>query len=116
MVKLVETIKRKEGTTHEEFVKYWKEIHAPIIAKNIPYLVRYVQHYPVQLDMKKEAPYDGIAELWWEDVESWQKSADWYLSSGNKAVYDSELNFCERSKTTRLLCTEFDVPMPKTNR
>ena len=31
MIKLISMLKRKPGTTHQEFLDYWFNIHAPLI-------------------------------------------------------------------------------------
>ena len=45
MVKYIALIKRKKGLSREEFVRYWKEVHAPLACKLVPGLRKYVQNY-----------------------------------------------------------------------
>ena len=42
MIKSLSLLVRKDGMTHEEFMKHWVEIHGPLALK-VPGLRRYVQ-------------------------------------------------------------------------
>ncbi|WP_293032307.1 EthD domain-containing protein [Natronococcus sp.] len=65
MYKHVALLVRKEGMSHDEFVDYWQTEHTPI-ARKIDGVVRYQQVLPTEPD---HAEFDGIAELYFEDVE-----------------------------------------------
>jgi len=47
MIKSVSLLTRKAGLSHEEFVKHWLEVHAPL-AHTVPGLRRYVQSHIVK--------------------------------------------------------------------
>jgi uncharacterized protein (TIGR02118 family) len=71
MIKTVGLLTRKDGWTHERFMKHWIEIHAPL-ARKVPGLRRYVQNH-IQGERKRldigetVIEIDGIAELWFDD-------------------------------------------------
>ncbi|MDG5820313.1 EthD domain-containing protein [Natronococcus sp. A-GB7] len=65
MYKHVALLVRQEGMSHEEFVDYWQTEHTPI-AREIDGVVRYQQVLPTEPD---HAEFDGIAELYFEDLE-----------------------------------------------
>src|SRR5207244_5805515 len=74
MVKSVGLLTRKDGWSHEQFVKHWVEIHAPL-AHAVPGLRRYVQSHIVAERKRPDIPsheieIDGIAELWYDDAEA----------------------------------------------
>ena len=74
MVKSISLLTRKEGMTHEQFMKHWVEVHAPL-AHAVPGLKRYVQSHIVEERLRSDIPatavdIDGIAELWYDDRES----------------------------------------------
>jgi uncharacterized protein (TIGR02118 family) len=80
MVKLVFTIRRRDGMTREEFQRYWREQHAPLVQRHAETLRirRYVQTHAREtpLDTELAGPrgsepglYDGVAELWWDSLE-----------------------------------------------
>ena len=71
MIKTVGLLTRKSGFTHEQFVRHWLEIHAPL-ARKVPGLRRYVQNHILgertRADIEATAvEVDGIAELWFDD-------------------------------------------------
>ncbi|PSQ18229.1 EthD family reductase [Halobacteriales archaeon QS_8_69_26] len=57
---------RKDGMTHEEFVDYWQNNHTPI-AREIEGVVRYTTTVPLD---SEAAEFDGIADLYFEDLEA----------------------------------------------
>jgi uncharacterized protein (TIGR02118 family) len=65
MYKQIVLLNRTEGTSHEEFVEYWQETHAPI-AEDIPGLCKYNIVLPTD---PEHAEFDGLAELYFEDLE-----------------------------------------------
>jgi uncharacterized protein (TIGR02118 family) len=74
MIKSVGLLRRRDGMTHEQFVKHWVEVHAPL-ARGVPGLLRYVQSHVVEERKRPDIPaldveIDGIAELWYEDREA----------------------------------------------
>ena len=80
MIKLVFTLRRREDMTREEFQRYWREQHAPLVRRHADALRirRYVQVHArdTSLDEAIADPrgsepryYDGVAELWWESLE-----------------------------------------------
>jgi EthD domain len=44
VVKSIGLLTRRDGLTHEEFVKHWFEVHAPL-AHAVPGVIRYVQSH-----------------------------------------------------------------------
>ena len=80
MIKLVFTIRRREDMTREEFQRYWREEHAPLVRRHASALRirRYVQTHARDTDFddalsgsRGSTPrhYDGVAELWWESAD-----------------------------------------------
>src|SRR6266566_4335114 len=71
MIKTIGLLTRKDGWTHEQFMKHWVEIHAPL-AHAVPGLRRYVQNHIGGERMRPDIPttevaVDGVAELWYDD-------------------------------------------------
>ena len=73
-------LRRLPGLTQAEFQRYWREEHAPLVREAAPLLNirRYVQSHSIE-DPRiapavaargcDVAPYDGVAELWWDSME-----------------------------------------------
>ena len=80
MIKLVFTLRRRDGMSREEFQRYWREQHAPLVARHAEALRirRYIQVHARDTDLdtaisasrgSEPRAYDGVAELWWESLE-----------------------------------------------
>ena len=74
MVKLVYCLRKKEEVSQEEFHRYWREEHGPLVTsftKDID-AVKYVQSHTIDTPINQgliesrglAAPYDGITEVW----------------------------------------------------
>ena len=107
MMKLIYCITRKPGLSVEEFQRYWRETHAPIAAR-IPGVRRYVQcHALPQLYGGPAAPsYDGAAEVWFDDYESFTKAVG---SPEVKAAREDELHFIDHSRSALFFTEEHVV-------
>ncbi|WP_134672372.1 EthD domain-containing protein [Halorussus marinus] len=73
---------RKEGLTHEEFVDHWQTEHTPI-AREIDGVVRYATVLPTD---PENAEFDGVAELYFEDLDALHDA----LGSEGSRDYDPE--------------------------
>ena len=82
MLKLVFCLRRRAGLSREEFQRYWRETHAPLVRSHAAALglERYVQVHAAHDDLGAllrasrgaPEPYDGVAELWWKDRASFE--------------------------------------------
>lgn len=80
MIRIVFLLRRKATMSLQEFHRYWRERHGPLVASHAQHLnaLRYVQVHrlddPINERMAQqrggmEPPYDGVAEVWWESEE-----------------------------------------------
>ena len=100
MIKSLTLLTRKAELTHEEFMRHWVEIHAPL-ARKVPGIRRYVQTHLLEERKRPDIPssdveIDGIAELWYDDQESMRKAL---ASPEGKALYADGALFIGRVKT-----------------
>ncbi len=78
MIKSLSLLTRKAGMSPEEFRKHWVEVHAPL-ARGVPGLKKYVLTHVLAERFRPDIPglegeVNGIAELWYDDLESMQKA------------------------------------------
>ena len=73
---------RQDGMTHEEFVEYWQHNHTPI-AREIEGVVKYNTVLPAD---PENAEFDGVAELYFDDLEKLYDA----LGSEGSRNYDPE--------------------------
>jgi uncharacterized protein (TIGR02118 family) len=90
MIKLVYCISKKAGLSDEEFFRYWENVHGPIGAR-IPRQRKLVQsHRVIVAGDKHRSDYDGMAELWFDDIEALlaaRQSPEWKASSEDEATF-----------------------------
>lgn len=67
MVRVHIWLRRKDGMSPEEFREYWVNKHAPIAMDGYDNLRSYVVNLVTRVPQGQEAPYDGVAELTWDD-------------------------------------------------
>lgn len=97
MIKRASLLARKPEISHEEFVKHWVEVHAPM-ARACPGISRYTLTIVNSSSTRKdvaafEIQVDGIAELWFED----QAAFDLYQNSpATKRLRDDGASFIGR--------------------
>ncbi|HEV2199971.1 MAG TPA: EthD domain-containing protein [Bryobacteraceae bacterium] len=97
VIKRASLLQRKQGISHEEFVKHWAEIHAPM-ARACPGIGRYTLTIVKSTATRKDvAPYeiqvDGIAEMWFRS----QADFDAYSNSpATKRLRDDGATFIGR--------------------
>jgi uncharacterized protein (TIGR02118 family) len=107
VVKLVYCITRRSGMSVDDFCRYWHDVHGPI-GRRIPGLRRLVQSHPVPHADDPSAPtFDGVAELWFDDLAALQaarQSPEWRASSADEA------NFIDRARTALLVTVEREIP------
>ena len=81
MVKVQVMLKRKPTMGVQEFHRYWKDVHGPLVL-GVPELMRhfrrYVQSHAIDAGLSDtpggSGPYDGVAELWADNLEEVRKA------------------------------------------
>lgn len=107
MIKMIITIKRRAGMTHEEFVHYQREIHRPLlmsISEARQYIRRFVVSYPISAPDYSGPDYDSVVEGWFDSIEDMNAL---YFSENfiNKVVPDHK-NFMDLSAYGRIVAEE----------
>ncbi len=121
MIKLVFTLRRREGMTREEFQRYWREQHAPLVRRHADVLRirRYVQTHARDTDADEALAgargseprfYDGVAELWWDSVEDLLAAASSEAGqAAGQALLEDELRFIDLPRSPLWLGEEHVV-------
>lgn len=77
MVKLICFVKRKPGMSEEDFHRYWREQHGPLVAstKSGQHALRYEQnHRAAGQAALGPSDYDGVTIQWFDSVADFQAS------------------------------------------
>ena len=113
MIKSISLLTRKDGWTHEQFVRHWLDVHAPL-AHAVPGLRRYVQSHIMEERQRPDIPsidvdIDGIAELWYDDRESMAAAM---ATAAARALHADGAVFIGRIKTYTIEETQIIPPSP----
>jgi len=111
VVKLIVTIKRKQGMSPKDFHDHWGTQHATLV-KSCPasrrYIRKYVQCHTLDEEyLAGEPAFDGTAELWFESVADKERffSDPDYLSQ----VKPDESRFSDMSRTLFFLTQDQQI-------
>ena len=112
MIKFTILLRRRQDLTREEFVQHHKDNHAPLF-KSLPEVQQYVRKYvqshtqPVTLPGMPPPAYDGMTELWFDDIASIEKlfTAPRYM----EVIRPDEEKFLDLQGCGFLVCTENQV-------
>ena len=97
-MKVMVCLIRRDDMTREEFLQWWLHEHAPL-ARTLPGVQRI--RFNV---LEEDAPYDGIAELWFESAEA--ADAAYATDIGKAVAADSMAHVSSR---VRMLAGEHEV-------
>ncbi|WP_411966369.1 EthD family reductase [Haloferax sp. YSMS24] len=110
MYKHIALLVRKQEMSHDEFVDYWQNNHTPI-AREIEGVVRYQTVLPADAEA---AEFDGIAELYFDDLDALhdalgsEGSRDYDPAKGKaKEAREDVDNFLDIERRPRLIGEEF---------
>ena len=105
MIKVITLLKRKPGLSLDEFYKYWREKHAPVALRDNPQMVKYVQNHGVILSSGEQA-YDGVAETWWPDMDTFRAAAAILQSEAGRAHLEDLERFVDLSQMVSIVTEE----------
>jgi uncharacterized protein (TIGR02118 family) len=112
MIKVIGLLRRNPQLTQEEFVRYWKTVHVPLVQKRLAGLVKYTGAFPIEVPSAPEtAPrYDGLVELGFETVASMQAamSSALFLDDERKA---SSARLMDLTRTDTLVMEEIAIEL-----
>ena len=101
-IKSFTMIKRRSDLTQDEFLKYWREEHGPLVIKMVPGFRKYAQCYPVKVSGPGvQSGLDGIAQMWWDTLELFQDYLSWRQSEKGIVLKQDEVKFIDTNQLTR---------------
>lgn len=109
-VKFIGLSRRPASMAHDEWCRYWIEVHGPL-AHGVPeftrYYGKYVHNYVIPIESDSAAgidDYDGIVEEWLRSVEDFASCLEEprYL----EIVRPDELRFVDVARSRFVLATE----------
>ncbi|MEQ9504854.1 MAG: EthD domain-containing protein [Hyphomonas sp.] len=105
MIKLTFCLRRLPHLSREEFQTYWRETHAPLVARHATTLgiLRYVQvhtgHNALNTAMQASRggpdAYDGVAELWFESEAAMAANSSEAAAKAGAELLEDEKKFID---------------------
>ena len=104
---MIITIKRRQGMSHDEFKRYQREVHRPLLM-SIPeakrYIRRFVVSYPVAAPDYSGPDYDCVVEAWFDSIED--MNALYFSDNFLIKVDPDHENFIDLSAYGRIVTNE----------
>jgi uncharacterized protein (TIGR02118 family) len=120
VIKLTFCLRRRPDLTWEEFSRYWRDVHAPLVAERAEVLGvrRYVQLRTRQVPELHAAyrrrndgspePFDGVAELWFDEDEFAAPPSEAARIAARELLAD-ERNFIDLANSPMWIGDEWEV-------
>jgi uncharacterized protein (TIGR02118 family) len=119
MVHLVFCLRRLQHLSREEFQRYWRETHAPLVRAHAAALGirRYVQAHSIDDPVADGAraarggpePYDGVAELWFDADELLARMQTPSAIEASRSLLADERRFIDLSQSPIFLARDNEV-------
>jgi uncharacterized protein (TIGR02118 family) len=100
-------LRRRPDLSWEQFSDYWRDVHAPLVASHADLLGirRYVQLRTLDVPGLQRGlqarnggspePYDGVAQVWIDDLEALRMPASDEGRAASAALLEDERNFID---------------------
>ena len=119
MIKLTFCLRRLPHLSREDFQTYWREQHAPLVAKHAKTLgiLRYVQNHTCHdglnaaMQGSRGGPeaYDGVAELWFESEAAMAANSSEAAAKAGAELLEDEKKFIDLANSPLWFGEEVEV-------
>jgi hypothetical protein len=116
--KILLLMKRKPGTTMDQFRDYYENNHVPLCAPYMAGIDRYFRRYlepqpHAESGTNEELPYDVITEMWFGNEDAYRQTLAYITTTvmPDEVVQD-ELKFFHRPTMRIATVVECATPMP----
>jgi uncharacterized protein (TIGR02118 family) len=105
MIKVLAVLHKRADMSREEFVRYWREVHAPL-AEGMKGVRRYVINPTLEAFAMGEPSFDGLAELWFDDAAAARVA---FASPVGIATTQDVAKFAQPEKTQIVIAEEITI-------
>jgi uncharacterized protein (TIGR02118 family) len=124
VIKLIFALRRRSDLTRDEFQRYWLEQHGPLVRSyaDVLGIRRYVQahtfpdpfHAALRASRQAPEPFDGVAELWFDNVEAIGAAASTEAGlAAGLALLEDERRFIDHERSPLWFAEEHElIAMP----
>jgi uncharacterized protein (TIGR02118 family) len=108
MLKVIILTRRRADLSREEFDRYVRETHLPLVAR-LPGLRRLVANSVHPDPTGAPVDWDMVGEDWFDSPEAWQHAL---ASPSGQAVFADSANFADLAGSRFLLVEEKEIALP----
>ena len=105
MLKMVFLVHRRADMYAPEFRRHWRETQGSLGAK-IPGVRKYVQNHTIADPDGGTSPYDGFAEMWFDNQEAFERAMG--TPEAQAAIADLP-NFLDAERMQSFIVDEIDI-------
>jgi uncharacterized protein (TIGR02118 family) len=105
MIKVLAVLHKRPDMSREEFVRYWREVHAPL-AGRMEGVRRYVINPTLEAFAMGEPSFDGVAELWFDDASAARVA---FASPVGIATTQDVAKFAQPERTQIVIAEEIPI-------
>lgn len=120
MIKLTFAVRRRTDIDPAEFHRYWRDEHGPLVKslQRALRIRRYVQMHRLETPLNDALrasrggldPFDGAAELWWDDVDTLvAATSSPEGSSASQTLLEDEARFIDLEHSALWLGQEIEI-------
>jgi len=110
VIKVLLVLKRRNDVSREQCFQHWKEVHGPkFVAKSVPGLRKYAQNHAIKvIGSGFGTDTDGLAEFWFDDIESAEAFLQWHNYSDEAEDLREDLrSFVDVEETPTFIAEEY---------
>lgn len=107
MVKVVVLLPRRKEMDRQDFERYIRQTHLPLVVK-MPGLRRLVVNWVLPDPSGAQPEYDAVAEDWFDDAEAMGAA---FASLEGKAVADDAPHFLDMDRFRLMVTQEDDISL-----
>jgi uncharacterized protein (TIGR02118 family) len=85
MLKFIIVVYKRPDISKEQFLIYFRDVHAPLAAK-LPGLKKYAVNFPANDPKRKPPEWSAIVEFYWENKQAMEEA--WDSPEGKAATND----------------------------
>ena len=120
MIKLTFAVRRRTDIDPAEFHRYWRDQHGPLVRslQQVLGIRRYVQTHRLETPLNDVLragrgalePFDGVAELWWDDLDALVAAASSAEgSAAGQTLLEDEARFIDLEQSALWLGQEIEI-------
>ena len=105
MIKIIVLLARRDGMSQDEFARYTRDQHLPLVTK-LPGLRRLVVNHVLPDPNNPPPAYDAVAEDWFDDLAAMGAA---FASPEGQAVLGDAPNFLDMTRLQVLAVEEEEI-------